>query len=87
MNTLHLEYFMSIAQHKSINKAAQALFINRSSLMNALTSLENELGVSLFERTPSGVTLTKKGQEVYTGAIEIFNIINFYNHFKLLLNF
>lgn len=54
-------YFQKIAELKSMNKAADALYITQSSLSHSIKNLEEELGVTLFERTNKGVILTPAG--------------------------
>jgi DNA-binding transcriptional LysR family regulator len=49
---------IAIAEHRSINKAADALNISQSSLTRSLAALEAEIGVTLFERSARGVRLT-----------------------------
>ncbi len=71
-----LRYLQEIAKTKSINKAAESLFISKSALSTAIKNLENEFGVPLLERSVHGVTLTEAGENVVERANLIFNIIN-----------
>lgn len=59
-----LLYAEILAQHHSMKKAADALHISKSGLSLAITQLENELGVKLFERSAKGTYLTKKGRQL-----------------------
>ena len=59
-----LLYAEILAQHHSMQKAADALHISKSGLSLAITQLENELGVKLFERSAKGTYLTKKGRQL-----------------------
>ncbi len=64
---MRLEQFQQIVEiekHQSISKAAKALFMAQSSLSGSLHSLEKEIGVRLFERTPAGVVPTPEGQDI-----------------------
>ena len=63
MKTIHLEYFITTAQLKSISKAAQYYHVSQPTVSNGLIALEKELGYSLFNRYPSGVTLTSLGEK------------------------
>ena len=63
MNVEHLEYFVTVAQVGSINKAAQALFISQPHLGKILRDLEDEVGVILLQRTRHGVSVTPEGME------------------------
>ncbi|PCI06110.1 MAG: hypothetical protein COB78_03420 [Hyphomicrobiales bacterium] len=59
---LPLQYIEAIAKYGSIRKAADRLSITPSALNRRLLSMEEELGVLLFERLPAGVRLTTAGE-------------------------
>ena len=61
MQTDHLHFLLEIARQGSINKAAEALHIPRTHLSRVLANLENDLGVTLFQRLPRGVRPTEEG--------------------------
>lgn len=63
MTLQQMKYAIEIARCGSINIAAQKLFITQPSLSKALRELENELGISVFERTNRGVNVTTEGSE------------------------
>ncbi len=63
MNLSQLYYFKKLAELQHYAKAAKELYITQPSLSNAISSLENELGVSLFQKTGRNIHLTKYGQE------------------------
>ena len=63
MNLEHLEYFITVAQMGSINRAAQALFISQPRLGKIIRDLEQSAGAPLFTRSNQGVTLTPEGIE------------------------
>ncbi len=71
-----IRYFYETAQQKSINRAAEALFINQPSLSKSLKLLESELGVPLFIRTTKGVQLTPFGEEFYPLAKQILALVD-----------
>jgi DNA-binding transcriptional LysR family regulator len=56
-----LQYVIEIAKTGSINNAAQRLFISQSALSTSISSLEKEIGQSIFVRSKRGVTLTSFG--------------------------
>ena len=62
MNTEHLQYLLAIAQHQSINQAAEALHLQRSYLSKVVNNLERQWSVTFFERVPKGVVPTAEGQ-------------------------
>ncbi len=68
MNNIHLETFIAIVEAGSFNKAAEELFITSTAVIKQINLLENEVGVSLFERTHRGLKLTKAGESLYTDA-------------------
>lgn len=61
MNKQDIEYVTSIAQYKSISKAAEALYITQPSLSRSINKLEQRLGLKLFYRKSDGVELTQAG--------------------------
>lgn len=75
MDLENLKTFYTVAQHKSFQKAADILLVTQSGISRRIQSMENELGVSLFLRTPQSVTLTKQGMEFLPYAERIINIL------------
>ena len=65
MEFKHIEYFIETANHKSISKAAETLFISQQALSRCIQNLEAELNCKLFERTVKGSVLTKDGKLIY----------------------
>lgn len=63
-----LEYFIALAESKSINEAAQKLYIAQPSLTKALHLFEKEIGLPLFHRTKAGITLTEAGRKILPEA-------------------
>lgn len=63
INLKHLEYFITVAELGSINKAAQSLFISQPYLGKIIKDLESAMGTVLLLRTRGGVTLTPDGRE------------------------
>lgn len=68
MNLQHLKYAVEVARSRSISKAAENLYISQPFLSKAIKELEEDLGIGIFNRTPRGVTPTKKGEEFLVHA-------------------
>ncbi len=64
MLVLWLQFFLSVQNSLSFSKAAEELYVSQSTLSKNIRSLEEELGVELFERTTRKVRLTKAGGEL-----------------------
>ena len=71
MNINRLKYFIVTAEERSISRAAERLHITQPPLTRHIQSLEEELGVPLFNRTRSGVELTEAGKAVLSHARSI----------------
>ena len=72
MTLTQLNYLITIAETKSLNKAAEQLYVSQPSLTNAIKELEKELGVTLLHRGGRGVTLTNDGIEFLLYAKQIY---------------
>ena len=72
MTLTQLHYLITIAETKSLNKAAEQLYVSQPSLTSAMKELEKELGVTLFYRNGRGVTLTNDGAEFLLYAKQIY---------------
>ena len=57
-----LRYFLAVAEEGNITWAAQLLRISQPTLSRQLKQLEEELGVTLFERGSHTITLTEEGR-------------------------
>lgn len=63
MTLQQLKYVIEIANRGSMNEAAKRLFISQPSLSNAIKDLEQELQITIFERTNKGISLSIEGAE------------------------
>lgn len=68
MYNSQLETFLRVADAGSFNKAAEEAFITPTAVIKQINSLEDSLGVKLFDRTHRGLTLTKAGRSMYQDA-------------------
>lgn len=64
MHSKFLRYFDEVARQGSIRKAASILSISSTSVNRKILSIEKQLGIKLFERSPKGVELTPSGKLV-----------------------
>lgn len=64
MKLEQLEQLIEIEKQQSISKAAKALYMGQPALSGSLNSLEEEIGVRLFERNSNGVVPTTEGKEI-----------------------
>lgn len=62
MRIEQLDYILEVANKGSIGVAADSLYITQQSLSQSIKNLEKELGITLFDRTKSGVTSTEAGE-------------------------
>lgn len=66
MTLLQLKYVVMIADTGTISDAAKQLFISQPSLTKSLKELEKEMGISIFDRTNKGISVSKDG-EIFLG--------------------
>lgn len=71
MTIQQCKYVLSIANTGSFNEAAKQLFIAQSTLSLSIKSLEQELGIRIFDRSANGVYLTEEGSEFVRYASQI----------------
>ena len=64
----HLKHLVAAVQYGSLRRAAEALHLRQSTLSRAIRQFEDELGVTLFVRTPGGVRLTPAGNHFFETA-------------------
>ena len=76
MDLKQLQYFVACAQTGSFSDAAKILYSTQPSVSKVIKSLEDTLGMQLFERLPRGIRLTVQGQRVYHYACRITNEID-----------
>lgn len=73
MDIRQLKYFIAIAEEGSISAASQRLRIAQPSLSQHVIKIEQELGVTLVNRSPRGIALTEPGKILLHHAREICN--------------
>ncbi len=65
MELLQLQYFLQTAEKENISAVAKAFFVPPSSVSASIKKLEQELGVTLFERTANSLRLSETGRIFY----------------------
>lgn len=73
MTLQQLHYVITIAEAGSLNKAAEILYIAQPSLTSSVRELEKEVGITIFNRSGRGVTLTQDGSEFLIYARQVYN--------------
>lgn len=63
MNILHMKYAVEVARVGSLNKASETLLIAQPNISRSVKELENDLGITIFERTAKGMLPTPEGEE------------------------
>ena len=62
MDFRQIRYALSVAKERSFTGAAKRLNISQSAVSEQVHLLEQEIGFSLFRRTPRGIELTERGR-------------------------
>lgn len=76
MTLQQLRYVVTVAEKGSFSEAAKALFLSQPSLTNAMKELENEMQITIFNRTNRGVVVTAEGDEFLGYARQVLDQTN-----------
>ena len=76
MNLDHLRYFVKLSELRHYTRAAEQLCISQPSLSHAISQLESELGVPLFEKSGRNTVLTRYGEEFLDCAQRSLGILD-----------
>ena len=68
MTLTELRYVVAVAREKHFGRAAETCFVSQPTLSVAVKKLEEELGVTLFERGPGEVSVTPAGAKIVEQA-------------------
>lgn len=63
-----IQSFVAVAEHGSLSAAARATGASQPTLSRHIATLEEELGLRLFDRTSEGLVLTDSGAEIFSNA-------------------
>lgn len=76
LENFRLKVFRAVAEHLNFRKAAEHLFLTQPAVTLQIKALENDLGVRLFDRAASRVTLTSQGSLLLRYATRIAQLTN-----------
>lgn len=65
MNIRQMEYFLKLCETGSMSQAASDLFISQQGLSRSIRCMEDELQLTLFERSSQGTSVTEHGRMLY----------------------
>ena len=68
MTLTELRYIVAVARERHFGHAAETCFVSQPTLSVAVKKLEDELGVTLFERGPGEVSVTPAGTQIVEQA-------------------
>jgi DNA-binding transcriptional LysR family regulator len=71
MELYQLRTFAAVAELGQLTRAAERLHISQPALSAEIKALEDELGVTLFERMPSGMEVTPVGRRLLPEAQKV----------------
>ena len=69
----HLRAFMAVAQESSMTRAATRLHLTPSALSMLVRSMEDDLGIRMFDRTTRRLVLTEAGQQLFPVVKQVFD--------------
>lgn len=83
MTLQQLRYVIQVAVSGSMTAAAVRLYVSQPSLSKAISELEQEMGITIFDRVPTGVTITDEGERflAYARAV-VENADRLESHYK-----
>ena len=73
MTLTELKYIVAVARERHFGRAADACFVSQPTLSVAIRKLEDELGVALFERSSTEVSLTPSGERIVVQAQRVLD--------------
>ena len=80
MDLNHLRSFVAVAQLGHLTRAAETLHLSQPALSSHIKALEEQFGVSLFDRTSSGMALTLSGRQLLSEAEQIIGAVQHLQH-------
>jgi LysR family hydrogen peroxide-inducible transcriptional activator len=71
MTLIELKFVTAVAQERNFRRASEKCFVTQPALSLGIKKLEQELGVKIFERSRTEVSVTKIGKDIIEQAIII----------------
>lgn len=71
-----IQFFVEIARTNSIHLAAEKLYVTQPAVSRGIRALEDEIGLTLFERKYDGTYLTKDGEALLSSAQTVLDSLN-----------
>ncbi len=81
MTVRHLKIFVCVAKHLSMTKAAEELFIAQPAVSNAISEIEKNYNILLFERINKRLFLTDEGKILLIKAQEALSAFDSFEEF------
>ncbi|WPR71517.1 LysR substrate-binding domain-containing protein [Flavobacterium sp. NG2] len=71
MTITQLKYVLAVAEHKNFTLAAEKCFVTQPTLSMQIQKIEEELSITIFDRTKKPIQLTDIGQKIVSQAKNI----------------
>lgn len=85
MEIYQLRTFLTVARLGHLTRAAEQLHLTQPAVSKQIKALEQELGVLLFERQPTGMVLTREGRALFPRAERtLFDAMELLNHARVM---
>lgn len=69
----HLRAFVAVCRHRSLTRAADSLFLTQSALSLTIRQLEEDVGLTLFDRSTRRLELTHAAEEFLPAALRLLS--------------
>ncbi|HRW63183.1 MAG TPA: LysR substrate-binding domain-containing protein, partial [Bacteroidales bacterium] len=76
MNINQLKYILTVSKHRSFSKASIELGVTQPALSLQISKLEQELGVTIFNRTKKPLAITKEGDLLLKKSVHILKLFD-----------
>ncbi len=76
MNTVYLQYILTVAECRSMSKAGQQLNLKQQYLSHVVKSVEEEFNIEIFQRHSRGLSITEDGYVFLNHAKQVISLIN-----------